>query len=274
MKKDDGGPIPLLQPKDPGLQVRVARADVARRLAGHSTARTWLPADTGFPAVDRLREQHLRLRDQLAAARMAQAALEQRIAGQDKQYGMALQAALRGGRDDVTDDRLSPEEQHAQRKAVEERVWAAALALADVCDEVVQALREHEEAWITALRVKQREAEEIRRQAQEALAQARAQEFVLQRTAAWLRAETDDVAFSRQPFPSPDVPAPDTFEPEDLRLDRHWSEARPWHNEISPETLEAIRQAGPPAPHDAADDDDLGPRDQTGRVFGLDSPTS
>jgi len=199
------------------------------RLKGHTTSARLLP-EGEFPLLDELRGEQLRLRSQVAADLDVLAALDARFKAEDEQHAERLRQAQRDGTPESVEDRRTPSEQRgAERAAIEERMRAGAQVFAEVADEVVATMREHEGQFLADLRVRLRPAQEKRKHAERLLAEARAEEFQLYKLGQWIKVTADDEAFGRQPAPTIQ-PVPRQFSSDALRgaLERPWHKTKPW----------------------------------------------
>ena len=113
----------------------------------------------------------------------------------------------------VKDGRTPGEQRQAERAAIEERLWAGVIVLAEVTDAVIELVREREDDWLADLRVRLEPAREKRREAERLLAEAKAEEWRIHRLGQWLQITSEDGAFGRQPAPDLESP-PERFSAE------------------------------------------------------------
>jgi hypothetical protein len=184
--------LPLARPD-------AAAARAAEKLKGHSTSADWLPQGL-WPALDRLRAEHLRLRGQVADELAALAELNQDVRDEDAAHAERLREAHRAGRPDAVDDLHTPEEERtARHAAIEQRLWDGVVVLSEATDAVIEAFREHEDEWLADLRRRLEGAQEKRREAQRLLAEAQADEFHVHMLGQWSRGPRTTARFGRQP---------------------------------------------------------------------------
>jgi hypothetical protein len=213
--------------------VEAARAVRDLRARPHSTSDVWLPEGL-WDELDAVRAEHLRLRDQVASELTALEALDERVLREKREHDEKLRQATRTGDDpgSVEDRRTPPEQYEAERKAIEERLWAGIEVLAEVADLVPELAREHEDEWLADLRVRLVPAQEKVAELQRELARARREAFYVHKLGLWLQQVSDDSgAFARQPHPTSDEPVPAMFSEELLArsLERPWYR-RPEHD--------------------------------------------
>jgi hypothetical protein len=219
------GPLQIPLPSD--TKTRVAMAE---HLRGYTTSERWLPEGL-WPELDELRAEQLRLRDQVAADLDALHDLLTKFRLEDREHQERLLQAHRDGRPTSAEDRRTPAgHRAAARTTIEERLWAGALVFAEHAEHVIDSVREHEDEWLVDLRSQLTGAEEKRREAERLLAEARAEEFHVQRLGQWVQATADDEAFGRQPAPTVQ-PVPRRFSPDALKgsLERPRHKAKPWN---------------------------------------------
>ena len=101
------------------------------KLSGHFTSARWLPADTGWPELDAIRDEHLRVRGQVADDLARLSKLFNTYAAEDASYQDALTHSHRLGVDPPEDNRTSAEARAAAREGIEMSLWAGARVLAD-----------------------------------------------------------------------------------------------------------------------------------------------
>ena len=234
-------------------------------LRGHSTAANWLP-DGLWPELDQLRAEQLRVREQVVTELTAREALQARFRAEDKQHEERLRQAHREGRpDSVEDRRTAVEQRQAERKAIEENLWAGVIVLAEVAEQVIELVREREDDWLAGLRVQLEPAREKRREAERLFAEAKAEEWQLHQLGQWLQITSEDGPLGRQPAP---LPSPPQFSADVLRssLEVPWHRERAWKGEGEPAVVSWQEQA-----HQAAGEDvePLDPEDETGVVSDL-----
>src|SRR4051812_43621569 len=87
---------------------------INERLRGHTTASGWLPAGV-FDRLDELRDEHLRLRGQVAADLEALNELTAKFRREDAEHQEALRHAYRDGGGTPEDRRTPVDEREAQR---------------------------------------------------------------------------------------------------------------------------------------------------------------
>jgi hypothetical protein len=273
-RQAQSGPLkfPLAPPS-----AEAARA--VESLRGHTTSDLWL-VEGLWPELDAIRAEHLRVRSQVAAGLDALSEVDARFRQEDARHDRNLLQAQRDGNPALAEDhRTPPEQRQAERKAIEERIWAGAIVLAEVADAVVDLAREREDAWLADLRQRLEPAQEKRRQLESLLAEAKADEWQVHQLGMWLQKLSDEGPVGRQPAPTPSPP-PAQFSEELLRT----SLERPWHQRREAEELprswqERSEEAAEELPGEETDDpvDPPAPEpggDVTGTVYPLDESVS
>jgi hypothetical protein len=255
------GPLKLRDVPQPPTREASRALESLRR--GHSTSDLWLPEGL-WPELDAIRAEQIRVRSQAAAELSALAALDERFGAEDRDHADKLRQAQRDGDSGAIDDRRTPPGQRqAERRAIEESLWAALEILAQIADAVPELASQHEDEWLADLRTRLVPKEEKVRELQQRLADAEAEAFNVHKLGLWLQQLSDDGAFGRQPYPTPEPP-PKRFNPEMLER----SLERPWHRrpDAAEEPPVAWQdQPQPPARNDA--DDPVG--DATGEISEL-----
>lgn len=259
---------PLRLPPSPPSPA--ASRAVREKLRGHSTAANWLPEGV-WPELDELRGEQLRVRGQVVAELTALEAVESRFRAEDEQHEQQLRQAHRDGRPGSVEDRRTPPDQRqAERAAVEERLWAGVVVLAEVTDSVIGLVREREDHWLADLRGQLEPAREKRREAQRLSDEARREEWVLHQLGGWLQNLANDGPFGRQPHPTPSPP-PAQFSAEIAAgmLERQWHKRRA---EEMPRSWQERSEAEAERNADVADPQtSLPAEDETGLVSPLDA---
>lgn len=220
------GPLVFPDPGDERVDLRLL---VTRRLGGHTTSEGWLPEGLS-PGLDELREKHLLHRDRTAAALAALGDLASLYAEEDRTHTRRLEDAAREGARGVEDDRTPSADRDARRKALGETLWAEVVVLAEVADEVIAYLREHEDEHLADLRGQLADAHDKREEAARLLAEADSQAWRIQRTGGWIQTTADDRrGLGRQPAPPLEAP-PSRIAPGTLthNLERPWHRAPAW----------------------------------------------
>jgi hypothetical protein len=253
---------------------------VMNRLTRHSTSDLWLPADTGWAELDAVRAEHLRLRQAVLDEINAHLELTARFAAEDGEHRQAQIEAHRNGRaGSVKDKRTAPEKRDHQLAEIAGRLWSGVLVLADVVDEVIALVREHEPKWLAQLQEQRQPAAEKRREAEKLLHEADVEEFSLAMRADWLKKLVDDGPFGRAPYPQP-TPRPKQMGQSriDAMFERHWSKQdeppmRSWQ-EVAGVSDDEVRRLNDEARAQRAEDEDarISSGDQTGVVSELESP--
>jgi hypothetical protein len=253
---------PLLTKLPPPPTTEAARA--VRRLGGHSTSALWLPEGL-HPELDELRAEHLRVRDQVVAELTALGALARRFDAEKQQHDNKLRQAQRDGRPEAVEDNRTPLEQHqAERAAVEERLWAGVIVLAEVAEKVIGLVREHQHELLAERRSGVAALAEEERQALDAVAQARSKMWELAQYGPYIKNLADDGAFGRQPVPVRAQP-PAQFDADRARrmLERHWSKPKPWLGDDGQPIRSWLEQS------EDSDVESLKAEDETGAVSEL-----
>jgi hypothetical protein len=207
---DTGGPLSFpIRPPDTKTMVLITET-----LKGHATSSKWLPEGSGWPLMDELRTEHLRLRGLVARELEKRAALVAAFAKEDAGREHELRQAFREHRGEsplpTPEDTRTPDgARQAQLAAVEETLWAAVTVLAEHVRFVKRTLAEHEEQWLADLRARMGPAEDEVRRAREAIRQAESRKWGISRMGQWLLTACDaNSAFENQPAPSKDEPMP------------------------------------------------------------------
>jgi hypothetical protein len=207
---DTGGPLSFpIRPSNTKTLVLILET-----LKGHATSSGWLPEDSGWPLMDELREEHVRLRGLVAREFEKRAALVAAFASEDAEREQELRQAFREHQGEsplpTPEDTRTPDgERRAQLAAVEETLWAAVTVLAEHVRGVKRTLAEHEEQWLADLRSRMGPAEDEIRRAREAIRQAEARKWGIGRLGQWLLNVCDaNAAFGNQPAPGKDEPMP------------------------------------------------------------------
>jgi hypothetical protein len=219
----DSKPGPLRLPPPPNNEA----AKAVRRLGGHSTSESWLPEDTGWPELNELRAEQLRIRDQIVAELWSLETLLASFHEEDRAHDRELGQAHRDGDPMSVEDCRTPKEQRlAERAEVEERLWNGVIVLAEVVEAVIEWVREHEEELLADRRSKLEPALEKEREANRLRAEARIEMWRLAQYGPYIRKLADDGPFGRQPAPAPAEP-PAQFDADQARR----MLKRPWHQE-------------------------------------------
>ncbi len=205
---------------------------MTEHLRGHSTSDAWLPAGL-FDSLDAVRDEHLRLREQVASEIAALKHLDAKFKAEDENYAEQLRQAHRDGRlVSIEDKRTPPEERGTAHQVVEGRLWAGVQVLAEVTNKVIQVVRASEDEWLSGLRTRLDSAREKRDKAERLLAEARAEAFTIHRWGQWIQQTADDGAFGRQPAPRLEPP-PERLAADALAgsLERPWHKQKPWNRD-------------------------------------------
>jgi hypothetical protein len=223
VRKDaENGPLLSLLPQPPDARTRVL---LVERLGGHTTSEQWLPAGL-WDELDRVRDRHVTVRSRVLAELRTLRGLESKFAKEDRDYDARLRDAHRtGDPGTVKDKRTAVEKRTAQRDAVERRLWAGVTVLAEVADEAIALIREHEDEWLGDLRARLEGAQEKRREAERLVAAAKREEWLVARLGKWVMTAADDGPMGRQPTPPADVDPPANLSPHVVRAALSW----PWH---------------------------------------------
>jgi hypothetical protein len=207
---DSGAPLSFpIRPPDTTTMVLITET-----LKGHVTSSRWLPENSGWPLMDELREEHLRLRGLVAGDLEKRAALVAAFATEDAEREQELRQAFRehraGSPLPPPDDTRTPEgERRAQLAAVEETLWAGVTVLAENVKRVKRTLAEHEQQWLADLRSRMGPADDEIRRAREAIRQAESRKWCISRVGQWLLNACDaNAPFGDQPAPGKDEPMP------------------------------------------------------------------
>lgn len=223
------------------------------RLQTPASDPSWLPLGIASE-VDELRDRHHRRLRQLHSAAVEWRRAHDRLRDADAAHAKATAEAMRTGAPLRADERPSANECEAELRPLVGNVHAAAVELARfAADDVIATIREHEDEWIASLVARLPEAEAKRQQAALLLAEARADEWRLDRAAAWLKGTADDVGFAP---PSPDAAGdpPPVWQPDAGALRRPWHQKREWNDKTPEEAaaLEGPRPHASPAKQEAA----------------------
>jgi hypothetical protein len=125
------------------------------------------------------------------------------------------------------------------------------VAFAELVERAIETIREHEDEWLAELRDERVPlVENKRREAQRLVAEARTDEWLLDRVARWIRGTADDVGFAPV-TPERAGEPPDNWQPDPWTLRRHFSELKPW-NQRSADDDHALRAFRDGAPAQAA----------------------
>jgi hypothetical protein len=226
MPTDTMATSPLKFPAPP--DAATARA-IRERLRGHTTATDWLLAGV-FDWLDDLRDEHLRLRGQVAEDLEALNQLTAKFRREDAEHQEALRQAYRDGGATPEDRRMPTDEREAQHAARLERVFAGAHVLADHADHVIETIREREDETLAELESRLEPALAKRREAARLLAEADAQAYQLHMQGRWVQNTADDGAFGRQVAPA-NAAMPARLHKDVLKhsFKRHFSKLRPWN---------------------------------------------
>ncbi len=203
---DRDGPL-LLPPHPTNGQLN---ADMAAKLGGHATSRRWLPPDQGWPELDTVRDEYLRVRDAVAADLRKLGAVAAKHRAEDERLMTALQEAHRTAGPAPKDERTPEERRVAERSGIEASLWAGVKVLIEVVDKIHAVLSEHMDEWLAAIRARASEAQAKRKQAERLLEEAQAVEWRSVRLGKWLKSQSGP--FGAQPFPA-DEPMPAGVDP-------------------------------------------------------------
>lgn len=229
---DDQGPLLGHLPLAPNAATRLL---LVEKLGGHTTSLHWLPEGLS-PELDQLRAEMLRLRAQLVAILEQRAAVLAEHAREDKRHAEALKAAAREGSNISEDSRTSAEQRDRDLAAVDERVWATISVLAECADAVIEHIREHEDYYLSSLRLQLEPLAEKREEAARLVAEAESEAWRCHRIGSWLQNTADDEGgLGRQPAPALVAP-PKQFNRELLKdsLQRPWHKKdKSWHRQRS-----------------------------------------
>jgi hypothetical protein len=232
-------------------------------LRGHATAANWIVEGLSSE-LDALHDEHLRIRSQLAGELDELAALDAQARVEDKQHGQKLLQAHRDGRPpaEVEDQRTPAGQREAERAEVAERRDAGIVVLGEVVTRVFAYFKAHEPELLAELRQQREPAVEKRRQAEQALAEARIEEWHIYALGMWVQRQTDRV-HGAQPAPAPSEP-PAMFSKE--LLDRALE--RPFHRQEEP-----MVPWGPSQPDQVADPTDLPEGNEPDPALPVGDPT-
>jgi hypothetical protein len=191
---------------------------------------------------------------------------------EDRQHDGQLRRAQREGRPESVEDRRTPRAQrHAERAAVEERLWAGVVVLGEVAEALIELVREREDDWLADLRARLEPQRERRRELENKLAELRALEWQTHQLGQWVQKTSEDGAFGREPAPVPSAP-PGVFSAELLRssLEVPWHRDRPWkgEGEEPPRSWQAQSEEA------AVEDASRAPGDPTGQVSEIEERDS
>ncbi|WP_217915415.1 hypothetical protein [Miltoncostaea marina] len=172
----------------------------------------WLPASTGWPEVEELRERHVAAVAIHREASDALSAIRAKHDQEDAERKHALASAARAGKRPKLrqPDRAARE---AELAGAQERLDAATEVLEEVYAEVLAALRELAPEAAARLQSAQAEAEEERRRAREAVLAAEREVLRVRHLAQWFdrtvnKSSSWRAAFDELPVPEP-APEPD-----------------------------------------------------------------
>ncbi|HET7571779.1 MAG TPA: hypothetical protein VFJ77_03820 [Gaiellaceae bacterium] len=151
----------------------------------------WLPPDSGWPELDALREQHIRLLDQVAAAGHAAAEVQRQHEAEDKQRKDALTKSYRSGSGPVElPDPTPPEQRQSELAAATEQVEAALDALEEFIGQALATMRAHRDEWFDALDDQVAVGEQKRAEARRLVAEADAAAGEVHRMRLWVDRHT------------------------------------------------------------------------------------
>jgi hypothetical protein len=178
--------------------------------------RNWLPPDSGWPELDQLHVEHVRLLDAVAAAGSAVDAIRNRHKAEDEARVEALRDAVRAN-SDPTDVPVgtSPEDRQAELAAAVEQRNAVLDALDEFLGETLTTLAERREEWVVDIRRQASEAEAKRAEARRLVAEADNIVAEVQKMAIWLARSTGTFR-ALPPYPWGELvapPAPDFGQP-------------------------------------------------------------
>jgi hypothetical protein len=212
----------------------------------------WLPHQTGFAELDVLRQEHHRHLAQVGQAKAALTELKLRHRQADRAHSAALKDVHRRGDTPPPDERPSAAERDAERTPLVENLAAAVAVLDEFAERAIETIREHEDEWLATLRGRVSALEQKRHEAERLLDEARREQWVNDRLAAWLKGTADDRGFAPVPLAQIAEPPPSWQPGADAHaFRRHWSTLQPWNSrsEADDEALRSFR-SGPPAQRD------------------------
>lgn len=200
------------------------------RLGYHETSTNWLPADAPEWLAP-FKARHEELLQRAHSALEAIDAQQGQWTRADKEHQDALRAAFRGNRKAPADKRVPDSERTDLLRPLQEAASAELEVLAEHIQVTVDAIREHEEDWLTSLREAAAALEAKHREAERLLAEARADAYRLDRLGLWIKTASDDrPGIGQQPAPS-NLPAPPNWQPNGRGM------LRAWHEEKNPATV-------------------------------------
>lgn len=147
----------------------------------------WLPpGGAGWPELAELREQHHRLLARREEVSAEHTTLEERFKAEDKARHEAATAAFLAEEPGELPEVTPPEEREAARKVLSDRGRALASALDEFTRRAVALIEEHVTDWTGDLASRRERAAEQRREAEQLLSAARAEEVAAARAEQWL----------------------------------------------------------------------------------------
>jgi hypothetical protein len=151
----------------------------------------WLPENSGWPELDALHEQHVRLLAQVAQTSTAAANVHRRHEAEDEHRKNALTAAYRDGTEVAKLPQPTPPEQRqAELAAATEQGEAAIDALEEFIGQALTTLAAHRDEWFDQLDERVAAGEQKRQEARRLVAEADAAAGELHRMGHWLDRQT------------------------------------------------------------------------------------
>jgi hypothetical protein len=160
----------------------------------------WLPPDDVWPELAKLRKEHLRLLDVLAAEAAAFSELQKRFESEDRRYNIALEAHISSGGKLAEDTRLSLDARETELSDARERVEAARKVLKKFLEMATAEIQARAPEWYAELERRRAEVNPKIEQARRLLAEAEAERTQARRMHEWLDRETGRVKTGHYPF--------------------------------------------------------------------------
>jgi hypothetical protein len=153
--------------------------------------RDWLPEDSGWPELDALHAEHMRLLDRRKEAERACGDVRRRHESEDQARRDTLKAAFLAGHEanDLPD--FTPAEERQAEVDGAQEVWEAAVdAFAEFLRDAVATLAAHREEWFGALDERAAEGDRKRAEARRLAEEADAAASQIERLRIWVDRST------------------------------------------------------------------------------------
>lgn len=161
----------------------------------------WLPVGTGWPGLDDLASEHRRLLDARRQAGEELRALDARFAEEDAGHDLALRDSFADGADGALPAVTGSAERAELRKVASDRLQAGNDVLDDFLERAIVELEAKAPEWMAVLDGQAEASAEKRREAQQLVAAAEADELRLRVLRGWINRNANrDVRFADHPF--------------------------------------------------------------------------